>query len=257
MTTKTSASAKQTRKPASQRGMLSRELIVETATLLIERDGAAKFTMRALGNELGVSAMAVYGYFPSRDDLLVAVLDRFMEGVDNAPVPGERWDDTLRRTMTSLYRNDMAHPQLASIEMDPAVCVQGLAKHTERIVTLHLNQGMPEPILVQAWALIDAFLTGFTGNALDQQATGITPGGIPLPEPSLAEDASTASGPACVSEEVAEDADAEASQQLAPWQRIVASAYTDEAFANGVELIIQGIRGLATPNPCEWRTPEA
>lgn len=39
-------------------------------------------------------------------------------------------------------------------------------------------------------------------------------------------------------------------------QRVVAAAYTDEAFAHGVEIIIQGIRALAAPDPCEWRTPE-
>ena len=48
---------------------------------------------------------------------------------------------------------------------------------------------------------------------------------------------------------------ARASDEL-PWQRVVAAAYTDEAFAHGVEIIIQGIRALAAPDPCEWRTPE-
>ena len=243
MTTNNRTAAKPSPKPASQRGQLSRERIVDTATMLIERDGASKFTMRSLGAELGVSAMAVYGYFPSRDDLMVAVLDRFMEGVDNAPVPGERWDNTLRRTMTSLYRNDMSHPELASIEADPMVCAQGLATHTERIVNLHLGQGMPEPILVQAWALIDAFLTGFIMNAIEQQKAGVTPAGLSV---------GTVSG-----KDATATSDEGASVAMEPWQRVVTSAYTDEAFAHGVELIIQGIRGLATPDSCEWRTPEA
>ena len=243
MSKKNSSAAKPPAKPASLRGQLSRERIVDAATMLIERDGTSKFTMRSLGAELGVSAMAVYGYFPSRDELMVAVLDRFMEGVDNAPVPGERWDDTLRRTMTSLYRNDMTHPQLAGIEADPMVCAQGLATHTERIVNLHLGQGMPEPILVQAWALIDAFLTGFTHNAIEQQKAGVTPAGLSV---------GTVGGKdAAAASETGESA------AMEPWQRIVTSAYTDEAFAHGVELIIQGIRALAAPGPCDWHTPEA
>ena len=40
------------------------------------------------------------------------------------------------------------------------------------------------------------------------------------------------------------------------WQRIVDSAYSEESFANGVEMIIMGVRGLAAPDPCEWHPPK-
>lgn len=216
-------------KASAERPALTRDRIVDAATALIERDGLTSFTMRSLGRELGVSAMAVYGHFPSRDDLLVAVLTRFMAGLDTDPVPGERWDDTLRRTMGSIYRMEVAHPQLASIEVNPSAGYAGLAEHTEKIVNLHLAQGMPEPVLRQAWALVDAYLTGFIGNTLavhhwEAQSTTELAGkddasGRPL------------------------------------WQSIVGDAYTDDAFAHGVEIIIQGIRSFAAPDPCEWSTP--
>ena len=44
---------------------LTRERIVAVASDLIERDGLGAFTMRSLGRELGVSAMAVYSHFDS------------------------------------------------------------------------------------------------------------------------------------------------------------------------------------------------
>lgn len=136
------------------------------ASDLIERDGLGAFTMRSLGRELGVSAMAVYSHFDSRDAILVAVLQRLMASMDTDPVPGEAWDDTLRRTMASIYRLEMAHPELATIEVVPQTGENGLAEHTDKIVNLHLAQGMPEPVLTQAWALVDAYLTGFIGNAI-------------------------------------------------------------------------------------------
>lgn len=210
---------------------LSAEAIVDAATSLIERDGLRAFTMRSLGRELGASAMAVYGYFPSREQLLAAVLERYMGTMDTDPVPGERWDDTLRRTMTSIYQADLSHPQLASIEVESSAAAEGLARHTEKIVNLHLSQGMPEPILAQAWAMVDAYLTGFDGNA------------IAIREENAARERAVASG-----------ADAPATRPL--WQQIVAEAYTDEAFTHGVEIIIQGIRALAAPDLCEWYTPE-
>lgn len=222
------------------RPALTRERIVAVASDLIERDGLGAFTMRSLGRELGVSAMAVYSHFDSRDAILVAVLQRLMASMDTDPVPGEAWDDTLRRTMTSIYRLEMAHPELATIEVVPQTGENGLAEHTDKIVNLHLAQGMPEPVLTQAWALVDAYLTGFIGNAIAVRAN----------RPSVDCGASGA--------QVAEGGSSAgcASSDTLSWQRVVAAAYTDEAFAHGVEIIIQGIRALAAPDPCEWRTPE-
>ncbi len=52
---------------AKERPALTRDHIVQVATELIEREGLGAFTMRALGRDLGVSAMAVYSHFVSRD----------------------------------------------------------------------------------------------------------------------------------------------------------------------------------------------
>lgn len=216
---------------ATGKQALTRDHIVRVAADLIEREGLGSFTMRALGRELGVSAMAVYSHFASRDEVLCAVLERFMATMDTDPVPGERWDDTLRRTMTSIYRKGVEHPHLSSIEVESAA-VDGLARHTEKVVNLHLAQGMPEPVLSQAWAMVDAYLTGFTDNAIAVAAER--------------EQREGAGGPR-----------GEPAEERPLWQRIVAEAYTDEAFAHGVEIIIDGIRALAAPDPCHWRTPEA
>lgn len=227
----------------TSRPSLTRSSIVAAATDLIEREGIEAFTMRSLGRELGASAMAVYSHFNSRDEILVAVLERLMASMDTDPLPGEQWDDTLRRTMTSIYRVEMAHPELASIEVAPEAGERGLAEHTEKIVSLHLAQGMPEPVLRQAWALVDAYLTGFIGNSLaiarmmGPMAPDATPRGA-------SQQASADEG--------GPEGDA---QRGALWQSIVADAYTEEAFAHGVEIIIQGIRALAAPDPCQWRTP--
>lgn len=51
-------------------GSLTHELILDTGTAFIEEHGLKQLTMRRLGAELGVQAMAFYRYMPSRDDLL-------------------------------------------------------------------------------------------------------------------------------------------------------------------------------------------
>jgi AcrR family transcriptional regulator len=66
---------------------------IETAALaLIERDGFAAFSQRALARELGVEAMSLYHWYPSQLDLLNALLDRVLAeiGIPDAGSPAER-----------------------------------------------------------------------------------------------------------------------------------------------------------------------
>ena len=170
--------------------------------------------------------MAFYAHFSSREEVLAAVLERFMETMDTDPVPGERWDDTMRRTMTSIHREFCAHPNMYDIDLDPSASYRGLAAHTRKIVGLHLAQGIPEDVLTKAWAMIDAFLTGFDSNAIATERMR-----------------------RAISLDAGDD-------DLPTWERVVRTAYSEESFQNGIEMIIMGVRGLAAPDPCEWRTPK-
>jgi AcrR family transcriptional regulator len=58
---------------ALPREPLSGERIVEAALQLIDDEGLEALTMRALGQRLGVEAMALYYYFPNKAALLEAV----------------------------------------------------------------------------------------------------------------------------------------------------------------------------------------
>ena len=74
--------------------------------------------MRALGNGLGVSAMALYGYISSRESLLNEVVERFLKTVDTRALRGERWEDTLIRTALSLRRAFVSSPHFAELMCD-------------------------------------------------------------------------------------------------------------------------------------------
>lgn len=55
------------------REALSRERIVAAALELVDERGLEGLTMRALGRKLGVEAMALYHYFPSKGALIEAI----------------------------------------------------------------------------------------------------------------------------------------------------------------------------------------
>jgi AcrR family transcriptional regulator len=50
------------------------EMIKQTAWRLITEFGAATLSLRAIARELGITAPAIYNYFPSREDLVTALI---------------------------------------------------------------------------------------------------------------------------------------------------------------------------------------
>lgn len=77
------------------------EAIKEAARGQLAAEGAAKLSLRAVARELGMASSAMYRYFPSRDDLLTALIidayDSLGDAVDAAheavagTAPTRRW----------------------------------------------------------------------------------------------------------------------------------------------------------------------
>ena len=90
----------------------SQEEVVSTAFAMINEQGYAKFSIRALAEQLGIGTMSVYTYVPSKKQLLFLVLAKMREGFDNAPVAGEYWEDTLHRTCASIRSNSLENARV-------------------------------------------------------------------------------------------------------------------------------------------------
>src|SRR4051812_47064186 len=58
-----------------QYGRLSRERVLAAALALVDREGLSALSMRRLGAELGVEAMALYRYAASKDALLDGLVE--------------------------------------------------------------------------------------------------------------------------------------------------------------------------------------
>ena len=63
---------------APGRRQLGRDQILREAVHLIDTEGRERLTMRRLGGELGVEAMALYRYIPGREQLLDGVVEYVM-----------------------------------------------------------------------------------------------------------------------------------------------------------------------------------
>lgn len=92
----------------------AREELLDAARLVLERDGVAGFTVKAIAAEADVSKPAFYYYFPSREHCVEALADGILareatvlsaaayRAADAASVPGE-----VVRAFVDLYADDL------------------------------------------------------------------------------------------------------------------------------------------------------
>jgi AcrR family transcriptional regulator len=88
---------------------VSGDQIVQGALELLAEVPLEQFSLNMLARHLGLSVMALYTYFPSRDALLEAVGVRVFE-LFEAPAAREDWQAYLLDWMRALRRHVVAHP---------------------------------------------------------------------------------------------------------------------------------------------------
>lgn len=99
----------------SQRRPLDRERIVAAGLEYVDEHGLAGLSMRRLGARLGVEAMALYRYVPSKEDLLDAVVEAMVEEMqadgEVLGAPADGWQDFLQRLAHGVRRVALSHPR--------------------------------------------------------------------------------------------------------------------------------------------------
>lgn len=98
---------------AARSSRLTQQKIVDVALALIDEQGLAGLTMRALAGRLGVEAMSLYKHFANRDKLFDAVVERIVGELADAEVPAEPeqgWRSYLAGIAKGVRRYARAHP---------------------------------------------------------------------------------------------------------------------------------------------------
>lgn len=94
---------------------LDRERITSATVRLLDADGLDKFSMRRLAAELKVTAMSVYWYVDTKDDLLELALDAAFGELPLPDAAGGDWRAQLR-ALASEYRALLVrHPWLSPL----------------------------------------------------------------------------------------------------------------------------------------------
>ncbi len=104
-----------TTQPATAGRRLGRDQILREAVRFIDQHGRDRLTMRRLGAELGVEAMALYRYIPGREQLLDGVVEYVLnELYENTIVEASvaSWQDYLQQLAHETRSMARRHPRI-------------------------------------------------------------------------------------------------------------------------------------------------
>jgi len=169
--------------PGSGRAALDRRRIIGAAVEFIDAQGLAALTMRRLGAHLGVEAMALYRYVPSRENLLDGVVETVIDELYGDPdvhlAPGRGWQDYLQRLAHGVRRIALAHP-----EVFPLVATRPPAapwvrpplrslRWVESFLVALMDSGFPQESAVSAYRAYSSFLLGHLLLEVSQKGVAV------------------------------------------------------------------------------------
>ncbi|CCK25924.1 hypothetical protein BN159_1545 [Streptomyces davaonensis JCM 4913] len=157
-------------------GRLSRERVLTSALELVDREGLSALSMRRLGGELGVEAMALYRYASSKDALLDGLVEalyleleeRLADLTDGEP----DWRAALHRIARATYEVCLAHPQAVPLLSTRMLAVPlarrppAVLRDHERVLTLLRDAGLDEARCTAVFRAFTAWLLGYVAVEL-------------------------------------------------------------------------------------------
>lgn len=124
---------------SGERARLTRAVVVDRALQLADADGLEALTIRKLATDLGVTPMALYWHFRSKDELLEGLAERVWGEFDVHVDGAAPWPEQLRGLLESLLRVLRAHPAASQVLAQSEK--QGEAWSNAAEVTLELLRG--------------------------------------------------------------------------------------------------------------------
>jgi AcrR family transcriptional regulator len=144
-----------------KREPLTRERVLRAAVDVVDREGMGALSMRRLGLEVGVEAMSLYRYVPSKADLLDGIHGTILAEVAIPRGTGP-WTKSVRAYASSFREALVAHPNALSIfATRPAVSAASL-RHVEVGLKLLRHAGFSVDDAVSAFQIVVSYVVGHT-----------------------------------------------------------------------------------------------
>ena len=130
-----------TDEPDGDKPRLSKLTVTENALKLADADGLDMLTIRKLADHLGVTPMALYWHFRSKEDLLEGVADQVWGEIDVHVDPSIPWWAQLQAGLESLLRVLRAHPSAPQLLLEHEKRNEAALRATEAALEILRSAG--------------------------------------------------------------------------------------------------------------------
>jgi AcrR family transcriptional regulator len=156
------------------RRSLTPAIVVEAAHELLHNLGREGLSMRALADALETSTTHLYRQVPSKDWLLVAVVDYVLGKVDVAPAyEPTSWRQQLWDLSMAVRKVLVAHPHVHPILTDHVVLTPNMMRIAEAALHSLAESPVPEAELIEAYNAWSCYVIGFTSIEIKPSSVDI------------------------------------------------------------------------------------
>jgi AcrR family transcriptional regulator len=151
---------------APRRVPLSRERVLDAAIKLADQGGLESLSMRKLGQELGVEAMAVYYHFANKDEVIDGIVDIVFSQID-LPASGADWKSAMRQRAVSLRDVLLRHRWAIGLMESRRKPGPANLRHHDVVIGSLRSAGLNMPTIAHAYSLVDSYVYGFALFAMN------------------------------------------------------------------------------------------
>ena len=130
------------------------------AQALVDREGLAGLSMRALAAELGTGAMTLYNYVKQREDIDLLVVEAVIGEARWAADAYPLWQDEVRAIATALWQAVRAHPHAIPLILTRRSRSPAVFEVTEAMLRALARSGRSGEGLLVAFRAVSALITG-------------------------------------------------------------------------------------------------
>jgi AcrR family transcriptional regulator len=145
-----------------------REELARRALAIMDAHGTEALTMRRLAEELGMGTMALYRYFPSKNNLMDAAIDVAAPEVALPELVAAPWKDQLADLARALFHAGLRHPSVSRERFDRPLQSPGAMRITDRAIALLLEAGLSKRDAVAAFKALLVLTLGAAAFAASE-----------------------------------------------------------------------------------------
>jgi AcrR family transcriptional regulator len=216
----------ETRATEERRQPLTRDRVLQVAVELADRGGIEALSMRKLGQELGVDAMALYRHVRNKDDLLDGLVEVIV-GQIQLPEPSGGWKADLRAQAMAARTVMLRHPWARQVLEERGTGGPATLTRIESALAALRDGGFSIELAHHALHVLGSRIFGFTQDLFEEGPDE------PSPEIAIAQLRALVAYP-----RVSELA------QAASHEGVLGRCDDDVEFAFGLDLILDGLAKL-------------